>query len=135
MATISDRLKEIRDRKHLSVAKIARIMNKGESEVQRWISGKHVPGGKNLLGLADAMGVVVSDILGAPDEHECAKALGLDEVVPFTQREILLVVLHRRLCGHSDALGDHAVGLFEKFLEQLDGQNKSPPRKGRKTGR
>lgn len=122
MTTICDRLAVLRDKGGLSIGKIARALDKGESEVSRWFSGRVTPGGKNLLALAKVMGITVADITGDVGEHDCYKALGLSDISPITQEEILLVEMHRAL--DRVGIGREIVALADKILTIKIGKRK-----------
>ena len=119
MSTISDRLNDLKERKGLSYRKIGEAMDRGESQVRRWFTGENVPGGENLLRLAEVFGVSVSDITGAPGEHDCWANLGLEGVAPIGEEELLVLQLYRILDGKG--VGGKVVDVLEALVATLAG--------------
>jgi len=122
MTTISERLSYFRKKRGLKYREIAQKMGKGESQVQRWFRGENTPEVEHLVMIAGALGVTVGDLIGAPGDHDCARALGLEGVAPITNEEVLLIEMHREL--ELRGLGAETIALIRKMVVRIRDDNR-----------
>lgn len=111
------KLKELRSKKDISQAELARSLGMSQQAIAKWETEKATPDPEMLIKIADFFGVTTDYLLGRDETNQESNTQKLE----FSQEDLMLLHQIKRLTEDKRKIIDAVIQLNESVNEQSTG--------------